>query len=213
MLLERVDSETREKINTLSRLYKQHGGEIPLDIELMQDCLVKLIDKDIEVVWRNLKKTGAGYVWPQKGGFRITLNDNDCLNNQRFTFCHEAGHILYCFDYIKELPCQKSDRLSSIFCRNAEIEDICDEISMVLLCPPVLVEKFLKEEFWRLPCQLELFRKKQRLPETARLRIMANDIFGVPLRRLIWHIRKIRSFDKRNNAVSKRRLFDAQLSS
>lgn len=72
------------------------------------------------------------------------------------------------------------------FPRTEEEENICDEIALFLLCPPVPVENFLKR-FHHLPYQLDLFRKNQ--PEMIRLKVIAEE-FEVPTKYLIRHIKK-----------------------
>jgi Zn-dependent peptidase ImmA (M78 family) len=193
MLLERVDNETRKKIESLIAFYKQNGGGIPVDFEIMVNSLAALIKKCIVTIFKEYSGNAGGYVWPVRGGFMIGINIIKHLKEQRLTRAHEISHILYSYlysdDYNEEIPRRKPECDSTILKKNPKEEDICDEIAIYLLCPPTETENFLQNRFRYLPQQLKLFRKIQKPLDIARLEVMA-EIFEVPLRDLAKHLER-----------------------
>jgi len=177
MFLKNIDAETRQQIENLLALYYKSGGGLPVDIELLIKLLAKLIDNEIEIIKDFIIKKG-GILSPVQWGFRIYVGYTNLLFQKRFTIGHEIGHILHTFDYTEDVPQQKPERESNCIFKNMGEEYICDDIACYLLCPQELVIKFM-EDFHNIPCQLELFRKKQTSPFTARLKLISK-IFGIP---------------------------------
>ncbi len=187
MFLKNIDTETRQQIDNLLALYYKNGGGLPLDIELLIKLLAGLIDNEIELI-EDFRLKRGGTLNPIRWGFRIYISHNDLLLQKRFTIGHEIGHILHTFDYTEDIPRQKSGRESNCIFRNMNEEYICDDIACYLLCPQELVIKFI-EDFHNIPCQLELFRKKQVLPFVARLKLISK-IFGIPLAEFYRYIKR-----------------------
>ena len=188
MFLQGVDTETRQQIDNLLVLYYKRGGGLPVDIELLIKSLSRLTDNYIEIIedfWSTRKK---GYTSPVRWGFRIYVGYSDSLFQKRFTIGHEIGHILHTYDYTEEMPTQRPWRRSPMIFPNREEECICDEIAGYILCPQELVIKFL-EDFQNIPCQLELFRKRQGPPFHAKLKLLS-EIFGIPLPKFCWYIKR-----------------------
>lgn len=190
-MLDELDSEIKDKIDALIVLYKKEGGGIPVDLERLRTILETLINKKVEVKFEPSKFEAI--VLPLKGGFLIKVNSDRHPFEQRLSFSHEMAHILFTFDD-DEIP-RRIRRFDNNTYKgwpssNKKEEEICDEIAMYLLCPPAEVEKFLKERFFYLPCQIELFRAKQRSLEIMRLEQMAKE-FEVPKSFLVRHIRVI----------------------
>ena len=189
MFLENIDAETRRQIDNLLALYYKNGGGLPVDIELLTKLLARLIDSDIELIEDFWSKRKRGITSPVRWGFRICVNHSDSLFQKRFTIGHEIGHILHTYDYNEyEIPRQKPYRESPMIFPNKEEENICDEIAGYILCPQELLIKFL-EDFHNIPCQLELFRKKQVSPFVARLKLISK-IFGIPSAEFYKHIKR-----------------------
>jgi Zn-dependent peptidase ImmA (M78 family) len=189
MFLERVDVETRQQIDNLLALYDKNEGGIPTHLGLLMDLLADLIKKEILLKWYSSPEKGDwGTTGVFKGGFNININRSKPFVHRRFTVAHEIGHILRTFDYTIETPRQKPERESSCIFRNMKEEYICDEIACYILCPQELVIKFLGD-FDNIPCQLELFRKKQMPPYYAKMKLLAG-IFDIPLSKLIWYVKR-----------------------
>lgn len=183
--------ETRQQIKNLLALYYKNGGGLPINIELLVKLLAELIDNKIEIIEdfrQSHRKTRKGYISPIRWGFLIYINHFNPLVQKRFTISHEIGHILHTYDYTEERPEQISGRKSSMIFPNEKEEHICDDIACYILCPQELVIKFI-EDFHNIPCQLELFRKKQVSPFVARLKLISK-IFGIPSAEFYKHIKR-----------------------
>ena len=188
MFLQGVDTETRRQIDNLLVLYYKNGGELPVNIELLIKLLARLIDNEIEII-EDFWDKRRGITFPVRWGFRIYVSHSDPIVQKRFTTVHEIGHILHTYDYNEdEIPRQKFGGESSLIFPKKSEEYICDEIACYILCPQELVIKFL-EDFDNIPCQLELFRKKQVSPFIARLKLIS-EIFGVPSAEFYRHIKR-----------------------
>ena len=189
MFLKNIDAETRQQIDDLLALYYENGGEIPIHLESLIDLLADLINKKIILKWYNSsEKRDRGSVVPSQGGFNIWLNRLMPFVQRRFTAAHEVGHIIHTFDYTKENPRQRPERESTCIIKNMKEEYICDDIACFILCPQELVIKFI-EDFYNIPCQLELFRKKQESSFVARLRLKSK-IFEVPTAEFYGYIKR-----------------------
>ena len=59
-------------------------------VESNFDCRIKIVFQDLS------KLTCSGFIHfdPSTKGCRITINSKDTLQRQRFTFCHEIGHLI-----------------------------------------------------------------------------------------------------------------------
>ncbi len=187
MFLKQIDTETRQQIDNLLVLYSKNGGGLPVNIELLINLLARLIDNKIELIERDCGDRG-GYTFPVRGGFFICVPLLDSFVHTRFPIGHEIGHIFHTFDYTEEIPTQRPGRKSSVVFPNKEEECICDEISGYILCPQELVIKFL-EDFCNIPCQLELFCKRQRPTYYAKMKLIS-EIFGIPISKFNWYIKK-----------------------
>lgn len=189
MLLQGIDTETRQQIDNLLALYYKNGGGLPVDIELLIKLLARLTDNYIEIIEDSWSARKRGYCSPVRWGFFIYVNHFDSSVQKRFTVGHEIGHILHTYDYNEyEIPRQRPYRESSVVFRNEEEERICDEIACYILCPQELVTKFL-EDFHNIPCQLELFRRRERPPFHTKLKLIS-EIFGIPLPKFCWYIKR-----------------------
>ncbi|MFH1565193.1 MAG: ImmA/IrrE family metallo-endopeptidase [bacterium] len=189
MLLQGIDSETHQQIDKLLALYYKSGGGLPIDLNLLINLLAKLIDNYIELIEDFWNEKRRGITSPVRWGFFIYVNHFDSSVQKRFTVGHEIGHILHTYDYNEyEIPRQRPFRESSVIFRNEKEELICDEIACYILCPQELLIKFL-EDFDNIPCQLELFRKKQESSFVARLRLISK-IFKIPSAEFYKHIKR-----------------------
>jgi len=192
MFLQNVDTETRQQIENLLALYYRSGGEIPIHLGSLIDLLANLIDKEIILKsYDSSKKSDRGHVMPFQGGFNIWLNRLTPFVQRRFTAAHEAGHILRTFDYNcgkDQMSKQRIGRESNCIFRNMKEEYICDDIACYILCPQELVIKFI-EDFHNIPCQLELFRKRQETSFVARLKLISK-IFEIPTAEFYRYIKR-----------------------
>ncbi|MBU2082293.1 ImmA/IrrE family metallo-endopeptidase [Patescibacteria group bacterium] len=188
MFLKNIDAETRQQIDNLLVLYYKSGGEIPINFELLIKLLARLTDNYIEIIEDFQSKKG-GILSPVRWGFRVYVGQSDSLFQKRFTIGHEIGHILHTYDYNEyEIPRQKPYRESPMIFPNKEEENICDEIAGYILCPQELLIKFL-EDFHNIPCQLELFRRRERPPFHAKLKLLS-EIFEIPISKFCWYIKR-----------------------
>lgn len=195
MFLQQVDSETHQQIDNLLVLYNKNEGKLPVDVELIVDSLADLIGKEISLIEKDFgdKRSrdfvSPGLVLPIQGGFCIEVNHfNSCIE-KRFTVGHEIGHILHTFDYTIETPRQIPARASyGAFRVNDEEEDICDEIAMYIFCPWELVVNFVNN-FHSIPCQIELFREKQKPAYLLRMEWICKK-FGISISKFEWYVKK-----------------------
>ena len=178
MLLSRLDPESRKKVCALSTCCNQSGG-VPVDIERLRTLAEPMINREIKMDVFEEPSKYHGMILFHKDWFTFVIDPRDSPYQQRFTFGHELGHVLYSYDISGEYPRLKNIKWSSMADwseEKREKEEICDEIAMYLLCPFPEVVKLLRG-FHQLPYQPDLFRPNS--PETTLLERMA-DYFEVP---------------------------------
>lgn len=77
-----------------------------------------------------LDRGEAAFTMPNpKGGFVITVNQNESEERQRFSICHEIGHI------VLELPTAHMDQRSWSYAKRHINEIMCDWFATELLMP------------------------------------------------------------------------------
>lgn len=179
MLLSRLDFESRRKVCALSTCCNQIG-EVPVDIERLRTLAEPMINREIRVDVLEEPTKYHGMLIHHRDWSTILLRSSDIPYQQRFTFGHELGHILYSYDFSGEYPHLKNPLWSWMAAGRSEErrenEEICDEIAMYLLCPFPEVVKLLRG-FHQLPYQPDLFQPNS--PETTLLERMT-DYFEVP---------------------------------
>ena len=77
-----------------------------------------------------LDRGEAAFTIPNaKGGFIITINENESEERQRFSICHEIGHI------VLEIPTAHVDQQSWSYVKRHINEIMCDWFATELLMP------------------------------------------------------------------------------
>lgn len=97
--------------------------------------LASSLGVDRVVPMRGMAETG--YLSVQEGNVEIGVRAGDSRPRQRFTVCHECGHILQPgFALVRQLRC--TPRITASHGRTPDIERLCDLAASHLLLPPKL---------------------------------------------------------------------------
>lgn len=163
------EKEFKKVVKDLFALFRQKKIKIPVAIDEVIDLFKSASSQnlgnsvDIKIEFEDMAiRSVKGRLFPcGKYSWIIKLDPSQGFFHQRFTTCHEAVHILVDFFQKKPLhkkflelnnsigPAQKQliegNSFQIDYLENKIEEIICDEITMLLLCPPSEVEKFLKE--------------------------------------------------------------------
>ncbi len=127
----KIVNKKAEKVAT--EIYKEINSLMPSIVELIGWVEEKIKSK-INISYIDLdgfKTSGAVYFEPKMNCFQIWINSKDFELRQRFTICHEIGHIIKNFNL-------KYDFSSNVeFSGNGE-ERFCDRFAAAFLMPAEL---------------------------------------------------------------------------
>ncbi len=101
-----------------------NSSSIPASIQLY----TQVVGCEFQVQY-DLAKDEPGYAISHKGKHRIVVNGNDCPERQRFTACHELGHI------VLALPSEHAGSPSWSYRKRPPNEIYCDVFAAELLLP------------------------------------------------------------------------------
>ena len=86
-----------KRVNELAVLYEKEDGSIPIRIEKIIRILRDIIKVDIKLELLPIRqKDGNPYGrlhHDDNNSFKIVVGEYDHISEQRFTICHEIGHI------------------------------------------------------------------------------------------------------------------------